>query len=358
MRTSLSKVTHLAKTGSNRNMTTNRAAYLTAAKAYPLEVKPAPIGTPGSGQILIKNSSIAINPIDHKLQRLAVYPLNYPAILGEDVAGTVVSVGPETPRFKEGDRVLGTTNGFMSKDYTATAFQEYTILETNLSAHVPGDMSFDQAVQLPLAITTAAAGLFNPGHLALRYPTEPAQKSNGKVVLVWGGASSVGLAAIQMAKAAGYEVLTTSSSKNFAMVKKVGADHSVDYKSSSAVEDLLQVIGDKELAGVYDAVGGSAWASCAEIAHKAKGTKKVASAVRGFPAPPKGVEMTAVFSLSIKDNGVGKAVWEDYVGKALAASTLVPASETVVAGQGLENLQAGIDILAKGVSGQKIIVKL
>lgn len=358
MRRVLPALTDLIRTISTRTMTTNRAAYLTAVKAHPLEVGPAPTGTPGVGQILIKNSAIAINPIDNKLQKFAIYPLAYPAILGEDVAGTVVSVGPNAPRFKEGDRVMGAVNGFGSKNDTEMAFQEYTVLDSNLSGHVPESIPFEQAVQMPLAITTAAAGLFNQGHLGLQLPTEPAQASTGKAVLVWGGASSVGLAAIQLTKAAGYEVLTTSSSKNFSLVKRVGADHVVDYKSSTAVEDLLAALGDKELAGVYDAIGGSAWASCAEIAQKAKGAKKVASAVRGFPDPPEGVEMTPVFSISIKDNGVGKAVWGDYVEKALKAGTFIPASEIVVAGKGLESIQTGIDLLAKGVSAQKIVVQL
>jgi NADPH:quinone reductase-like Zn-dependent oxidoreductase len=83
-------------------MSTNMAAYLTAAKAHPLELKSVPVWTPGSNEILIQNRAIAINPIDGSLQRLAWLPLQYPTILGQDVAGEVIAVGSDVTAFKAG----------------------------------------------------------------------------------------------------------------------------------------------------------------------------------------------------------------------------------------------------------------
>lgn len=339
-------------------MPSNTAAYLTAAKARPLEVKPAPLGEPTENQILIKNHAIAINPIDFKLQSKAVYPLSYPAILGEDVAGEVVSVGSNVSRFKPGDRVTGCSAGFGTKKDTDNAFQAYTILESNLTTKLPDNITYEKAVVLPLAITTAAAAMFQKDFLSLQLPTEPAQKPTGQVLLVWGGASSVGSAAIQLAVAAGYEVLTTASSKNFDLVKKLGATQVFDYSNADIVQKLIEALKGKTLAGAFDAVGGPAWAPTVEVVQKSEGKKFVATSVRGFPDPPEGITMKPCFSVSIMHNEIGKAVWEDFMSKALQAGTVVPFPEPVIAGQGLENIQTGIDLLEKGVSAQKVVVTL
>lgn len=173
-------------------MADNFAAWIPAAKAKQMEVRSAPMGVPRSNQILVKNHALAINPIDVKLQDFAVYPLTYPTILGQDVAGEVVAIGPEVTRYKVGDRVIGTTAGFSSKDDTAKGFQKFSILENDLSAQIPAEMPFQQAVVLPLAVTTAASALFQKEFLNLQHPAEPAQQPTGSVALVWGGASSVG----------------------------------------------------------------------------------------------------------------------------------------------------------------------
>lgn len=339
-------------------MSTNTAAYITAPRARPLEVRHAPMGEPGKGQILIKNHALAINPIDCKLQDFAVYPLDYPCILGQDVAGEVVSVGSDVTRFQVADRVLGVTAGFATKNETEKAFQAYTVLETNLTSHIPDEISFENAVVLPLAITTAASGLYQSEFSNLQLPTEPAQKSSGQVVLVSGGASSVGSAAVQLAVASGYEVFATASKKNFEVVQKLGASKVFDYNSASVVEDLVDALEKKTLAGSFDAVGGTGWDISIQVAQKSEGSKFVATAVRGFAEPPAGVFMKQVYSISIRNNHVGKAVWEDFLPHALRSGTFVPFPEPIVAGKGLENIQKGIDRLREGVSARKVVVLL
>ena len=298
-----------------------------------------------------------MNPLDVKLQKFAIYPIPYPAILGEDVAGEVVQVG-ENASFTVGDRVIGATAGMVTKQASAQAFQEYAILETNLSCKIPASISYEDAVVLPLAITTAAAGLFAQEFLSLRKPTTPTVKSSGEVLVIWGGASSVGTAAVQLAKAAGYEVVTTASKKNFELVKKLGAGVVVDYNDENAVEQIVQAVKGKNFVGVYDAVGGSAWKACVEVASRSDGNKFVASTVRGFPEPTEGVIMKAIFSLDIMKNEVGKAVWEDFLPAALEKGEFVCAPEPIIAGRGLESVQAGLDMLSKGVSAKKVVVTL
>ncbi|KAJ9602796.1 hypothetical protein H2200_012576 [Cladophialophora chaetospira] len=340
-------------------MPSNTAAWLTAEKAHPFEVKAAPLGTPGENQILIKNHAVAINPIDGKLQTLAFYPIPYPTILGQDVAGEVVSVGPNVISFQKGDRVIGNTTGFSTKQDTEKAFQAYTILETTLTCKVPESISFEKGVVLPLSVSTAASGLFNPDFLNLRVPTTPAQNSTGETLLVWGGASSVGSSAIQLAVAAGYEVITTASAKNFEYVKKLGASQVFDYKTPTIVSYLVEALKGKKVVGAFDAVGGAAWVFTTEVIHKTEGaTKFVATVTPRFPEPPEGVTMKQMFALSIRGNHVAEAVWGKFLPKALEAGTFVPAPEPFVAGHGLEKIQEAVDIQRKGTSAQKVVVTL
>ncbi|KAK9414642.1 putative Enoyl reductase (ER) domain-containing protein [Seiridium unicorne] len=311
-------------------MASNTAAWLPQAKARPFQIKPAPLGSPAEGQILVKNHAIAVNPIDGKLQSRAYYPLNYPVILGEDVAGEVVSVGAGVDQFNKGDRVLGSAAAFDSKKGDAAAFQEYTILDTHLTSKIPDHISYESAVVIPLGFSTASAGLFNPDFLNLQLPTHPAQSATGKTLLVWGGASSVGCNAIQLAVAAGYEVVATASPKNFELIKKLGASQVFDYNNAAVVEDLVNAFKGKALAGVYDTIGGPAWAPAFEFIKLVDGNKFVTTVIPGFPDPPEGVRVRQVYSMSIRNNGIGKAVWNDFLAKALEERTFFPAPDPLV----------------------------
>ncbi len=339
-------------------MASNKAAWLTAEKVHPFEIKAAPMGSPSENQILIKNHAVAINPIDGKLQALAFYPLPYPTIMGQDVAGEVVSVGPNVTNFKEGDRVIGFTAGFTTKKDTDNAFQAYTVLDTSTISKIPDSISFENGVVLPLSVSTAASGLFNPDFLNLRLPTEPAQKPTGETLLVWGGASSVGSSVIQLAVAAGYQVTTTASPKNFAYVKNLGASHVVDYASATVVSELVDSLKGTKLVGAFDAVGGAAWVPVAEVIAKSDGGKFVPTVMPRFPEPPEGVTMKQMQAPSIRGNHVAKAIWEDFLPRALEAGTFAPAPEPLVVGHGLEKIQEAVDVQMKGTSARKVVVTL
>ncbi|EEU36097.1 uncharacterized protein NECHADRAFT_53054 [Fusarium vanettenii 77-13-4] len=339
----------------------NTAAWVTSHNAHPFEVKPASIVVPEENQILIRNRAIAINPIDYKVQTSDVHrgQITYPTILGEDVAGEVVAVGSGVTKFKIGDRVAGLAAGFLTNKNEEKTFQAYTILRTDLSVKIPEKYSFQEASAFPLAVGTTAAGLFNTDFINLRLPTFPAQKPTGEVLLVWGGASAVGCAAIQLAVASGYEVLTTASPKNFDLVKRLGASHAFDYKSPTVVADLLKAAEGKKSAGVFDTIGFASWPYTLEFAEKADGVKFISCTVPGWPEPPQGVTIKHVFSLSIIHSHVASAVWDDYLPKAIEAGAFVPAPSPLEFGKGLESLQGAVDFLGTtGVSAQKVVVSL
>ena len=339
-------------------MASNTAAWITAPKSKPFEVKGAPLGTPAENEILVRNHAVAINPVDSSLQTLGWGSLNYPTILGHDVASEVVAVGPGVTRFKQGARVLGEPVGMVTKRNEENAFQAYTILKTNMASEIPDSMSFESAAVIPVGCSTAAAGLFQDEFLNLQFPTQPPQKPTGKTILIWGGASSVGCNAIQLSIAAGYEVVTTASSKNFQLVKKLGASEVFDYKDPAVSDKLVNYFKGKTLAGALDCIGGDASPICMNVVHKSTGTKFVATVQPNFPDPPEGVTIKNLFAITIKDNQVGKAVYEDFLPLALKAGTYVPAPEPLIAGKGLESVQGAVELQQKGVSAAKIVVSL
>lgn len=173
-----------------------------------------------------------------------------------------------------------------------------------------------------------------------------------------GGASSVGSSAIQLAVAAGYEVITTASPKNFDYVKKLGASQVFDYKSPTVVSDLVDAFEGKTSLGAFDTIGGGAWILPAEFVKKSKGAKFVVTVTHGWEDHPKEVTMKQAFAPSIKDNHVGKAIFEDYLPRALNNGTFVAAPEPFIAGKGLESLQMAVDLQRKGVSARKVVVLL
>ena len=168
----------------------------------------------------------------------------------------------------------------------------------------------------------------------------------------------MGSNAIQLAVSAGYQVITTASPKNFGYVKKLGASEVFDYNSSTVGDDLLNVFEGKTIAGALDCIGGAAWGICMDVVSKSTGTKFVSTTKRGFPDPPEGVTIKSVFATTIKDNQVGKAIYEDFLPKALKKGTFVPAPEPLISGKGLEGVQGAVDLHQKGVSARKVVVSL
>ncbi|KAH8801803.1 zinc-binding oxidoreductase CipB [Xylogone sp. PMI_703] len=338
-------------------MASNAAAWLSTPKDYPFTVGSAPLWTPGKGEILVRNHAVAINPVDGSLQSTAWWPLSYPTILGQDVAGEVVEVGPDVTRFKKGDRVLGHAVGMATKQNRDDAFQHYIILQTNMVSEIPDDLQFEKAAVVPLGCSTAASGLFQDEYLQLQLPTVPPRKATGETLLIWGGASSVGSNAIQLAIAAGYEVITTASPHNFDYVKRLGASEVFSYNSPTVRDDLLNALRGKIVAGALDCIGGIASEICIDIIHKSSGNKFVATTKRSSIVPD-GVTIKAIFGTSLKDNRVGKAIYEDFIPKALRAKIFITAPEPLIAGEGLESIQQAVDLQKKGVSAKKVVVVL
>lgn len=372
-------------------MTRNTAAWIDAPYAD-VVVRDSPYPAVGPGQLLVRVRAVAVNPLDAIVQsngRLMYRWLAYPAILGEDVSGDVVAVGPGVERFVVGDRVVAYAMG-LEKGRDAVAeggFQEYVVVDEALAAAVPERMSYEEAAVLPLAVSTAAAALFEVGQLALPVDTLGSGVERDEVVVIWGGATSVGGNAIQLARAAGYRVITTASPRNHERLLALGAEAVFDYRDPAVVDRIVEAVGGSRVAGVVAIAVGSA-EPCVTIAART-GARRVAltsPSVSFYDQPRRGglsvrrtgllvrlvasnialqsrcairgVRARFVWGSAIADSAVGSALWRDHLPTALAAGTHRPYPAPRVVGVGLASVQTAIDLVRGGVSAEKLVVTL
>ncbi|KAJ7708815.1 chaperonin 10-like protein [Mycena rosella] len=221
------------------------------------------IPTPGAGELLVRVEGVGLNPAEWKVQTgVFDLPMTYPALLGTDGAGTVVGIGEGVTTFREGDRIL--FQGWF--DAKTSSFQEYALVDANLTAKIPETMSSLEASAIPLALATAALGLGQEfpdvvsqrGGAGLKPFWEEGAEGyyTGKPILILGGASMVGQYTIQIAKYMGFSpIIVTSSLKHTAYLKSMGATHIIDryVEAAPAVEKLKREL-KIELEVVYDAV--------------------------------------------------------------------------------------------------------
>ncbi|POM68057.1 Alcohol dehydrogenase [Phytophthora palmivora] len=202
--------------------------------------------------VRIKVLSAGVNPLDYKLHffgplAIAVGPTpEKPLRTGFDLSGTIVEVGSGDVRgFKVGDTVFG------SADMAGMgSFAEYVDLEADHIVHKPSNISVNEAAGVSIAGLASYQGLVNR-----------AKVQAGQRVLILGGGSAVGQFGIQIAKAFGAEVITTASSRNTELVKSLGADQVIDYKS----EKWSDVLTEHSVDIIYDcAVESESWSTDAQ----------------------------------------------------------------------------------------------
>jgi len=366
----------------NRPGTSNTAAWIPAKKAK-LQVGPAPLPAPRADEILVTNRAVAVNPIDWVIQdtgSLIFRWITYPFVLGSDLAGEVAAVGSSVTRFAVGDRVLAHAVGVDKKRNSAAegSFQE------RMTCPIPDFMTYEDAAVLPLAVSTAACGLFQTDHLGLAHPgAQPAP--TGQTVVIWGGSTSVGSNAIQLAAAAGYDVVTTASPTNHDYVRALGAAQVFDHHSPTVINDVVAALAGKQVVGAL-AIGPGSAKACSEVVASCGGKKFVSMVTppASFDTPPNStgdllralprtarsvaslavrnrlrhVSTKSVFGTTLMDNEVCRAVYEYFLPAALAEGRYVAAPPARVVGTGLDDLQAALDLQRRGVSAQKVVVSL
>lgn len=171
-----------------------------------------------NADVLVRVHATSINPLDSKVRDGAFkifLPYRPPFVLGHDVAGTVIKVGPGVSRFKVGDEIYA-----RPRDHRVGTFAEFIAIHQDDVALKPSTLTMEDASSIPLVALTAWQAL-----------VEVAKVKPGQKVFIQAGSGGVGTIAIQLAKHLGTTVATTTSAKNAALVKSLGADVVIDYKS-------------------------------------------------------------------------------------------------------------------------------
>ncbi|MCL1936041.1 MAG: zinc-binding alcohol dehydrogenase family protein [Defluviitaleaceae bacterium] len=173
--------------------------------------------------ILVKVNAVGLNPVDTKIRRNSKEKTESPRILGFDAVGIVENIGENVTKFKKGDRVY--YSGALA--YSGSNAQ-YQLMHEGLVSIAPEILSDNCVAGVPLTGITAYECLFEKMHI----PFEK-NSAKGKTILFINGAGGVGSIGIQLAKWAGLTVIATSSRQETTdWCKKMGADHTVDYKKN------------------------------------------------------------------------------------------------------------------------------
>lgn len=194
-------------------------------------------------EVLIQVKAASINPLDIKLRNgilQKIRPISLPFVPGADVAGIVVATGHKVTEFKAGDEVIAVTG--------EGGYAEYALAKESNVAIKPNNTTFEEATSLVVNIGTAQSVLFNEGKL-----------TKDQKVLIQGAAGATGAAMVQMAKNAGAYVIGTASGPGIALIKSLGADEVIDYKS----QDVSVLIDNADL--VVDCAGGESQHKLFEI---------------------------------------------------------------------------------------------
>ena len=202
-----------------------------------IEISDVPQPALLADSVLIEVHAASVNPVDGIVQAgylKEMMPITFPFTMGFDVSGVVVEVGDQVSKFKIGDEVFSRPNGMQ-----AGTIAEYAVIKEEELAIKPSNISHQEAASIPLVGLTAWQAMVTKGNL-----------QKGQKILIHAGSGGVGTLAIQMAKHLGAEVATTTSAVNAEMVKNLGADVVIDYKTQKFEEELS----DYDL--VFDMMGG------------------------------------------------------------------------------------------------------
>lgn len=339
-------------------MATHRALIYPAQGGTPkLESLPTP--TPGPDEVVISVKAVALNGLDNYMLALGAFVGQWPAVAGSDVAGVVESVGSSVSEaFKPGVRVLAMTEAFNKLAQTPYGgFQEKILVHASKVAPIPDSLSFADASIAPISLWTT--------WLAMRVigiqPDTKYTASDKKGFLVWGASSSIGSGGVQVARSLGYEVYASASPQHHEYMKSLGASVVVDHRDpAAAVESIISsaksrgvtiteayhAIGD--LKPVLDVVAGFGGGKVATAIPPNESTPQVESVEWSFVVPPQGEEALRAYDTFI---------FNRWLPQALLDGTYRPSPNTKVIGKGLDSLSEALQVLQKGVSGEKLVVE-
>jgi len=297
----------------------------------------------GDDQLLVKVHAAAVNPLDWHYLRGTPYILRFDSgigtpkvpALGVDFAGTVETVGRNVKQFKPGDEVFGGRTG---------AFGEYvTVRQDRAVVLKPANMTFEQAAAVPIAAITALQALRDEGNVR-----------SGQSVLINGASGGVGTFAVQIAKSFGAEVTAVCSTKNLDMVRKLGADHVIDYTR----EDFTE--GDQHYDLIVDTVGTHSLMAYVHVL-KPEGNYVMVGGPDGKWIGPMATPIYALMLSPFVKQKLGMMLAElkqsdlQFLAELMQSGKLIPAIDRTYA---LDEVPEAIAYLEKGHARGKVVISL
>ncbi len=207
------------------------------AKGLALQPSECPTPTPAPGEILVRVHAAGVITAELEWQPTLQQKdgsARQHAIPTHEFSGEVASIGEDVSGFSVGQAIYG-----MNDWYQEGALAEFCVASASSVAAKPKSLTYEQAASVPIGALTAWQALTTHGHL------EPRQR-----VLIHGGAGGVGFFAVQFAKSLGAQVIATTSASSIALVKDLGADQVLDYRTSRFDQEL------RDIDLVVDTVGG------------------------------------------------------------------------------------------------------
>lgn len=235
-----------------------------------LKYEEVPVPEPKAGEVLIKVEAASLNRADLGLRkgtyRIAADAL--PVIPGREFAGTIAKLGSGVNEFKVGQRVVGYPS--------LGGYAEYAVAKVSEVRPVPDGVTAAQAAALPTAFLTAWFGLKTDGAL-----------KSGEWLLVQGGSSGVGVAAIQIAKHLGAKVIATSGSEvKCRRLRQLGADASIDVSENDFLAEVMRATGDRGIDVVLEMIGGEVYQKSLRALAPGGRLVSIGGAFGAVPDPP------------------------------------------------------------------------
>jgi NADPH:quinone reductase-like Zn-dependent oxidoreductase len=201
-----------------------------------LKYQEVAIPVPADNEVLIRVKATALNPIDSKIRNgylQSIMPISFPFILGWEASGVIEATGKNVAGLKAGDEVYTRPNFRKAGGYA-----EYMTVAESEVALKPKSLSFIESAAMPLVAGSAYAILFKAANIKA-----------GQRIFILGAAGSVGLFAVQLAKASGAYVIGTATGDDMAILGSLGADEVIDYKKDHFSDGIANIDLALDLAG-------------------------------------------------------------------------------------------------------------
>jgi NADPH:quinone reductase-like Zn-dependent oxidoreductase len=389
-------------------MATHLAA-VSLAKGEPFRLQTRPTPKPGPDELLIEVKSVALNPADGYMRDQGLFIPTYPTVIGFDISGLVLEVGDNVPVgatdegpgpfFRPGiTRVAAYAASFWKSchpDYGA--FQERCLVPWQHAVPLPDEgISWNQAATLPVSVEVPlnawdVMGVPRVGEVIASSSSVPAtsasgdtsggsqknKKDKGEALLIWGASSSVGTMGVQSARLLREDrdssfaaVYATAGEASHKYLVSLGADRVFDYKEPQVVDAIISAAREDGLRIRHCFLATGQLAPCQAVLKAFfgddQGGENQKAKIASAPViPPDAEEVSGVetiFVLPSTDEGERLTQFRYWMGtwlrESLVKGTVRPSPEPRVVGKGLGAINAGLDILLRGVSCTKLIVEV